>query len=155
VVALALGASQVFAVGRRMEALNAVAAIDHRVVPATDPSALPPLDAALSSVDGGNSSSLEALLPRLRRWGAFVVVGAPKAPLPLIVGWLMGNDITMRGSLWFERIQVAEMLRLASSGQMNLSVFDPDIFELSRITQALAAAHKRPNPLRHVAISCR
>jgi D-arabinose 1-dehydrogenase-like Zn-dependent alcohol dehydrogenase len=97
VVALALGASQVFAVGRRKEALKALAAIDGRVVATTDVAALPPLDAALSSVDGGDSASLEAVLPRLRRHGAFVVVGAPKAPLTLNVGWLMGNDITIRG----------------------------------------------------------
>jgi hypothetical protein len=57
--------------------------------------------------------------------------------------------------LWFERAQVTEMLRLAASGQMDLSVFEPEVFELAEISQALAAAHKRPNPLRHVSIFCK
>jgi len=153
-VALALGASQVFALGRRMEALKAVAEIDRRVVAVTDPASLPPLDVALSSVDGGDASSLEALLPHLRRGGAFVVVGAPKVPMSLNVRALLSNDITFRGSLWFARAQIREILRLTVSGQMNLSVFNPEVFELTRINDALEAAHSRPNPLRHVAISC-
>src|SRR5262249_25201020 len=98
--------------------------------------------------------SLEVLLPRLRRRGAIVVVGAPKTALPLSLGWLIANEITLLGSLWFERGQIAEMLDLAASGQMDLSVFDADVFELSRITEALRSAGIRPNPLRHVAISC-
>jgi NADPH:quinone reductase-like Zn-dependent oxidoreductase len=154
VVALALGASQVFALGRRAAALHAVAAIDPRVVPSTDASTIPPVDVALTSVDGTDSASLEALLPRVRRRGAFVVVGAPKAPLAVNVGWLLGNDITLRGSLWFERGQVAEMLRLIASGRMALSALEADVFNLSRITEALVAAQDRHNPLRHVAISC-
>jgi D-arabinose 1-dehydrogenase-like Zn-dependent alcohol dehydrogenase len=153
VAALALGASQVFALGRRAAALDAVAAIDPRVVPSTDASKIPSVDVALTSVDGSDCISLEVLLPRVRRRGTIVAVGAPKTPLPLNVRWLMANDITFRGSLWFERGHVTEILRLGASG-MDLSVFDADVFELSRITEALNAAQTRPNPLQHVAISC-
>jgi D-arabinose 1-dehydrogenase-like Zn-dependent alcohol dehydrogenase len=153
-VALALGASQVVALGRRAAALDAVAAIDPRIVASTDASTIPPVDVALTSVDGADAASLEVLMPRVRRRGTFVVVGAPKVPLALNVRWLMANEITLRGSLWFERGQVAEMLRLAASGRMALSAFEADVFELSRITEALAAAQERNNPLRHVAISC-
>jgi D-arabinose 1-dehydrogenase-like Zn-dependent alcohol dehydrogenase len=109
---------------------------------------------ALTSVDGTDTASLEALLPRLRRQGALAVVGSPKDPLPLNVRWLMSNDITIRGSLWFEPHHVFEMLRLAASGAMDLSAFRAEVFELGRITEALAAASHRDNPLHHVAISC-
>jgi D-arabinose 1-dehydrogenase-like Zn-dependent alcohol dehydrogenase len=153
VVALALGASQVFALGRRAEALKVVAAVDPRVIALTDAAKLPTIDAALSSVDGGDSASLEAVMQPLRRGGAFVVVGAPDAPLSLDVGWLMSNDITLRGSLWFERTQVTELLRLAASRHLNLAAFEAEEFELSNITEALATAQRRSNPLRHVAIS--
>jgi NADPH:quinone reductase-like Zn-dependent oxidoreductase len=78
VAALALGASQVFALGRRPAALNAVAAIDPRVVPSTDASKIPSVDVALTSVDGSDCISLEVLLPRVRRRGTIVAVGAPK-----------------------------------------------------------------------------
>src|SRR5262249_30299097 len=47
-VALALGARQIFAVGRRAAALDLVAAIDPRVVPATDLSKIPPADVVLT-----------------------------------------------------------------------------------------------------------
>jgi D-arabinose 1-dehydrogenase-like Zn-dependent alcohol dehydrogenase len=154
VVALALGASQVFAIGRRRDALDAVAAIDPRVVAATDAASIPPVDVALTSIDGADSSSLEALLPRIRRRGGFVVVGAPKPPMAVNVPLLMRNEITLRGSFWFERDQVGEILRLATSRQMALSAFDAEVFDLSRINEAMAAAKVRANPLRHVAISC-
>ena len=83
-----------------------------------------------------------------------VVVGAPKSPLPINVRWMMSNDITFRGSLWFERWQVGEMLRLAASGAMPMQVFDPQIFALSEIDEALAAADALSNPMRHVTIDC-
>jgi len=154
VTALGLGASRVFALGRRQEALDAMASVDSRVVPTRDAAAIPSVDVALSSVDGTDNSSLEALLPRVRRRGAFVAVGAPKAPLPIPVGWLIGNEITVHGSLWFERGDVSEMLNLVASGRMVLSAFEADVFKLSRISEALEAAKVRPNPLRHVAIAC-
>jgi D-arabinose 1-dehydrogenase-like Zn-dependent alcohol dehydrogenase len=152
VAALALGASRVFALGRRAAALEALASLDERVVASTDAAALPPLDIALTSVDGEDSASLEALLPRLRRHGTFVVVGAPKAPLSLNVRWLMVNEITLRGSFWFDHAQANEMLRLTVAGQLDWSVFAADLFPLSRVSDALAAAVNRANPLRHVAI---
>lgn len=112
------------------------------------------MDAVLTSVDGGGASTLEAILPRISRRGALVAVGAPNSPLPVNIRWLMANDITLRGSLWFERRQIEEMLRLAISGHLKLPAFEAEVYELSRIDQAMSAARMRSNPLRHVAISC-
>ena len=114
--ALGLGAGKVYAIGRRHDSLAWVAAVDARVEVVTDPSTLPPVDIVLSSVDGEDCSSLEALLPRVTRYGAVVVVGAPKAPLHVQPGWLMRGDITLRGSLWFEPRDVQAMLRLIATG---------------------------------------
>jgi D-arabinose 1-dehydrogenase-like Zn-dependent alcohol dehydrogenase len=152
VAALALGASWVIAIGRRKEALNAVAALDGRVIAATDAASVPPVDVALTSVDGDDSASLAALLPHVRRHGTFVVVGAPHAPLSLNVRWLMANDITLRGSIWFGRSHIDEIMRLTACGQLKWSGFDAELFPLSRISEALASSKSRSNPLRHVAI---
>ena len=50
VVALALGASRVFAIGRRKRAVEAVAAIDHRVEVVTDISSLPQIDVSAADM---------------------------------------------------------------------------------------------------------
>jgi D-arabinose 1-dehydrogenase-like Zn-dependent alcohol dehydrogenase len=153
--ALALGASRVFALGRRKDAVERVAALDARVEAGTDPSTAEPVDTVLSSVDGEDAASLEALLPKVRRHGRVVTVGAPKAPLKVPMRWLMANEITLRGSLWFERGDVEAMLRLIASGAMDLSMVEAEEYELDRLPDALDAAHRRDDPLDHVAILCR
>ena len=153
VAALALGASRVLAIGRREGALKLVAAVDDRVVPTTDAASVPLIDVALSSVDGADSASLDALLPRLRRGGTFVAVGAPRTPLPLNIRWLMGNDITVRGSLWFDQSHIRELMRLTASGRVLWSSFLAETYPLARLCDALKAAKSRPNPLRHVSVS--
>ncbi len=153
-VALALGASQIFALGRRKNALDAVAAIDSRIVAVTSVDDIAPVDVVLSSVDGPDSSSLETLLPRLKRSGSLVIVGAPKSPFSVSAGWLMAYDITIRGSLWFERNHILELMRLARAGLLPLSAFTAQTFPLSNIADALEASKHRPNPLQHVAILC-
>lgn len=153
ITALALGASKVYAIGRREEPLRAIASVDNRVEAVTDASSLPPIDIALSSVDGDAIASVEAVLAKVKRRGGLVIVGAPDAPLSVPVRWLMANEIAIRGSYWFDHPHVIEMLRLAASGQMDLSCFDAQVFPLDRVNEALQAAHHRDNPLRHVAVS--
>ena len=136
-------------------ALEAVAAIDPRVEPRDGLAAASPMvDVALSSVDGADSASLEALLPRVRRKGAFVLVGAPATPLAINAAWLMRNDVTIRGSLWFDKAHAAEMFALIAAGAMDLTHVHAEIYPLSEVNEAIAAAHHRPNPLHHVAVSC-
>lgn len=154
VLALALRAARVFAVGRRREALDAVAAIDRRITPATDIAALPALDVVVSSVDGADSTSLDALLLKMGRNGSFVLIGAPKTPMSVPAALLMRSEIVLRGSYWFRRSQIAELLRLAAAGVLDLSVFTPETFPLAAIDRALAAASHRTNPLSHVAVTC-
>jgi alcohol dehydrogenase len=155
IAALGLGAGKVYAVGRRKTALDQVAAIDSRVEAAIDPESLPPLDLVLSSIDGDDCTMIEAILPRVKRRGGAVFIGAPKSPLHVPPAWLMRGDITLRGSLWFEPVDVEAMLRLIAAGMMNLSVLKAEEYQLANINDALGAAHGRENPLHHVAVLCR
>jgi len=155
IAALALGASRVFAIGRREEALKAVAAVDDRVIASIDADAIPPVDLAITTVDGNDSASLAALLPRLRRKGIFVAVGAPHAPLALNVRWLMANEVTLRGSLWFDQGHIREIMQLTVSRQLSWSSFAAELYPLSRISDALEKGKSRANPLRHVAVDLR
>jgi D-arabinose 1-dehydrogenase-like Zn-dependent alcohol dehydrogenase len=142
-------------VGRRQAALDKVAALDDRVQAATDPASLPPLDMVLTSIDGEDASMIDAVLPRVKRRGAVVLIGAPKAPLHVPPSWLMRDEIIVRGSLWFEPHDMAAMLQLIASGVMDLSALHAEEYPLADVNEALHAAHARENPLRHVAVLCR
>lgn len=155
IAALGLGAGKVYAVGRRKPVLDKVAAIDRRVEAATDPESLPMLDLVLTSVDGPDCSIIEAVLPRVKRRGSVVFVGAPKAPLHITPAWLMRTEVALRGSLWFEPGDVDAMLRLIAAGTMDLSAITAEEYPLARIDAALDATHHRDSPLNHVALMCR
>jgi D-arabinose 1-dehydrogenase-like Zn-dependent alcohol dehydrogenase len=153
-VALALGASRVFAVGHREESLQALAATDPRITPVTTLDSVEMLDAALSSVDGADNEAILGLLAKLRRGGSMVFVGATKSPLPVPLRLMVGNDITLRGSLWFERDQVGELLRLGEAGLLNLRALATDDFPLAKVNEALVRSKELANPLRHVSVTC-
>jgi D-arabinose 1-dehydrogenase-like Zn-dependent alcohol dehydrogenase len=129
--------------------------VDDRVIASIDADAIPPVDLAITTVDGNDSASLAALLPRLRRKGIFVAVGAPHAPLALNVRWLMANEVTLRGSLWFDQGHIREIMQLTVSRQLSWSSFAAELYPLSRISDALENGKLRTNPLRHVAVDLR
>ena len=103
--------------------------------------------------DGGDGASLVALLTHLRRSGACIVIGAPKNAVPVSAGWLLGNDITLRGSLWHEQQDLSDLFNLGASSRLDLSVFPAETYPIEAIGAALRAARRRPNPLVHVALA--
>jgi alcohol dehydrogenase len=155
-LALALGAHRVFALGRSPTGLAAVAALDSaRVVPTKAPDRIDAADVLISCVDGGDASLLARLLACMRVGGHCVVIGATSEPLPVSLGWLLANDITLRGSLWFERQDADRVLELAVSRDFDFSIFAAETFALAQVEEALAAACRRASPLTHVALDCR
>ena len=144
VSALALGASQVFAVGRRKEALEPLAALERRVTPIVNPVDVPLVDVVLSCVDGDSAGSVEALLPKVRRHGAVVLVAAPASAIAVPPGLVMRGELTLKGSYWFPHLD--ELLALARANPTLLGAFDADTYALQQINLALAAANQRTTP---------
>jgi alcohol dehydrogenase len=153
-VALAMGAGRVYALGRRQEILDRLAAADGRVVAG---GALPKdarVDVVFSSVNAEDTSSIENLLPHVRRFGHVVITGATGTPLPVRLGWLLLNDIGIHGSLWFPRWAGPRLVDMIASGQLDLSQVTATTYPLDEIGRAIAEARQHYGGLNHVAITC-
>ena len=52
-------------------------------------------------------------------------------------------DLTIRGSLWFERRQVTKLLNMIAAGTLDLSSFEVDEYPLAEVGEALDATRRR------------
>lgn len=152
-IALAMGAAKVHAVGRRASALAPLARLDPRIVVGQDPGAEKGSDVLFSSIEAPDASFIESGLPSLRRHGRAVVVGAPGKPLSLDLAWLHYNDITLRGSLWFPRAAVPEMLAMIAGGTLDLSCVETRPFDLDQVNGALAATRLVASGLEQIVVT--
>jgi D-arabinose 1-dehydrogenase-like Zn-dependent alcohol dehydrogenase len=151
--ALALGASKVFAIGRRAKALEPLANLDARVEIILDPADIPEVHVALVAASGDHNAVLETLLQKVQRRGSIVAISFADEPLRVSVMHLVISDITLRGSIWFDQGHLNEILALIASGVLRLNACSADTFGLDDISQAIdAAKDPRTNPLRHVAL---
>lgn len=136
-VALAMGAERVVAVGRSAERLAAFDDLDPRIETASaPPGADDRVDLAVSTLEGDASQLLEESLRGLKRYGALVVLGTTETP-PRISG-LVTRDLSVRGSLWFARATPARLVRLIASGALPLERIRSHAYPLDEVAAALA-----------------
>jgi alcohol dehydrogenase len=150
-VALALGASRVVAVGRKKAALDALATLDSRVVPVQ---VQDEKDAGERVRNAGAGSDLVvdaigavftpettmACISALRPGGTTVCIGGS---IGLPYYQILGMDLTIRGSFMYPRSAPAELVPLIRSGQLRLNQVRPKRFTLEQISEALIAAETR------------
>ena len=153
-VALAMGARSVVALGRRRDVLDELAALDPRVTAVTSMPDGRVVDVLLTSIDGAEAAPVAAAMAHLRRGGTMVAVARTDEPLPVPLGWLLSNDITLRGSLWFERADIAGLVAMIGSDVLDLSPVRQKVFPLDRVGDALGAAAARPGGLEQVVLAC-
>ncbi len=63
-------------------------------------------------------------------------------------------DLTIRGSLWFERRQVTKLLNMIAAGTLDLSSFEVDEYPLAEVGEALDATRRRRGALQQVVVRC-
>ena len=153
VVALAMGAARVVAVGRDTDTLATLERLDPKRVVTVTATGDREQDAnALREAAGGADVFLDALgtaqtpdltlaaILSLRPAGHAVFMGgvATDIPIPysrmLLMGW------TLRGSFMYPRSAPAELLRMIAAGTLDLSAFTPHEYPLDRINDAVADA---------------
>ena len=138
-LALALGASRVVAIGRSMEKLERFRGLDPRLEIATAPPvASSPVDLIISTMAAGDPSIIEAALAGLSRYGSLVILASLSSP-PRISGMVF-RDLTVRGSLWFPRKTPSRLVALIASGALKLDQITSKVFPLTQIEQALASS---------------
>ena len=150
-VALALGADRVVAVGRSEERLAAFEGLDPRIETASAPPGRDErVDLAVSAMTGDDPGPLEGALRGLKRYGSLVVLGTTNTP-PRIAG-LVSSDLTVRGSLWFSRATPARLVRLIASGALALDRIRSHAYPLDEVDAALAHSAKGTPPFEQVVV---
>ena len=148
-LALALGASRVLAIGRSAERLRTVA-VDPRVEPTVEPpGADAPVDLVINALHDDGHRLIERSLKGIARNGSLVMLASPATP-PTVSG-LVTKDITVRGSLWFDRDVPARLVTLISAGTLDLSPTTSVAFPLDRLGEAMA--HRPVTPFQQVVIN--
>lgn len=153
-VALAMGAARVVAVGRNATALTALrAAFGERVVPAvvtgdaaTDPGLIRAAaggtaDVALDLL--GNAKSTATTLSSLRalkRGGRLVIMGSADVPLEISFREMLANDWEVVGQFMYDRTAPADLATLAAAGLLDLSKIRVKRFPLAQLREAIDAA---------------
>lgn len=150
-VALAMGADRVVAIGRSAERLAAFEGLDARIEIATaPPGADEPVDLVINAMDGGDPHLLEDSLLGLKRYGSLVVPATTEKP-PRIAG-LVTRDLTVRGSLWFPRATPARLVRLIASGALSLDRIRSHNYPLDEVGAAIEHCAKALPPFEQVVV---
>lgn len=150
-VALAMGADRVVAVGRSRERLAAFEGLDPRIVTAlAPPGPEAPVDLAVFAGSDG-ADVIERSLPGLKRYGSLVLLATPSTP-PRYTGLLL-RDITIRNSLWFPRRTPARLVAMIASGTLALDRITSQAFPLDRVNDAVAACASAVPPFSQVVVN--
>jgi D-arabinose 1-dehydrogenase-like Zn-dependent alcohol dehydrogenase len=163
--ALAFGATQILGTGRDRALLERVAKLDRRIgIHALDEKQ-PVADwvrgrtrgeGAHVVIDalgpGAPHDTMLAALAALRRGGTHVNIGAVAGNVPVHLHELMDNNKTHIGSAWFTPADGQEMADMAETGQVDLSVFEHEVFKLSDVNTALAVLKNRNGGLSNYVI---
>jgi alcohol dehydrogenase len=154
-LALAMGAGRVVAVGRKREALEQLAGtLGSRVIPAVVSGDDPSKDlaiirhAAAGAADGaldllGRASSTSTTLSSLRalrRGGRLVLMGSATAPLELAFGEMLANDWEVVGQFMYERTAQGQLAALARERLLDLGKINVTAFPLTDFPRAVGAA---------------
>ena len=155
-LALAMGASKVWATGRNKSLLEKLRNIDpDRVVPITL-GERPTAEIIMEATEGfGVDALIETLGPNapvstvldsfnaLKRGGRAINIGGVADPIPLEPFPLMALQKSYIGSCWFTTAEGQDMAAMAGSGVLNLDVFEHERFSLDQVNEALDAIDKR------------
>jgi len=155
-VALAMGAGQVIALGRNEKTLAKVAeAGGKRVVPlvvtgdaAKDAEAIRNLSnggahMAFDMVGGAKDPNMTlAALRSLIHGGRLVLMGSMAVPLPIPYTEVMLNGWEILGNFMYTRDAFRRVLDFMRSGQLNTMAIKPIVFPLSALHDAMPAAGK-------------
>jgi len=160
-LALAMGAGQVVAAGRRADVLSRLHSLSPRRVRAVTVGDPKKLTQEAKGADllvecmgrTPDASVLSAGIAALRPGGSAVLVGGGGA-LPLNYGDLLMRDLVVRGSLWFPRRAIADILALIGTGALDLTTIKARRFTLDQANDAIAAAasSERAGGFEHCAV---
>jgi alcohol dehydrogenase len=139
-VAIAMGASSVFAVGRNKSVLDElVKKFGARVKPVvvtgteSDKEVYASLEVDMSLnlyPPGSRTDAIVHGLSALKSGGTLVLMGGVLEPIPIPYMEVMLKSITIKGQFMYPRSAVAKMIGLVEAGLLDLNAFDEKMFKL-------------------------
>ena len=165
-IALAMGAARIVALGRNRERLDAVARLNPRIVPVA-PAGTGFDSAAIRAATGGQGADVMldavgtgaapdatiAAIGALAFGGRAVLVGVGlSGALALDYTHIMYNEIAVQGSLWFPRRAAGEMIAMIAAGTLDLSSIQPETVDLDHVNDGVRAAARGSMGLHHWAV---
>ena len=166
VLALAMNARRVVAVGHNKAVLQALKEIDkdrvaivcldsfsdedteQAIIHATDGGANIVLDAAANT---SSPVSTMAALASLQRGGTMVLVSESGLTLPIPSSMLVIKEISIMGSIWFSQSEAEKLIALIDTGALDINLFQATTYPLEEINQAIKAAANGRRGLHHTA----
>jgi alcohol dehydrogenase len=153
-LAVAMGAAHVVAVGRKQAALEALReTCGPRVIPAVvSGDAARDLPIIRHAAGGGADVALDLLgaakststtlssLRALKRGGRLVLMGSAEAPLELSFREMLANDWEVVGQFMYDRTAPGQLARLAAGGLLDLKKIAVTTFALADFKRAVEAA---------------
>jgi alcohol dehydrogenase len=153
-LAVAMGAARVVAVGRKQAALEALRdAFGPRVIPAVvSGDAARDLAIIRHAAGGGADVGLDLLgnakststtlssLRSLKRGGRLVLMGSAEVPLELSFREMLANDWEVVGQFMYDRTAPGQLAALAADGLLDLRKIIVTSFKLADFKQAVEAA---------------
>jgi alcohol dehydrogenase len=153
-LAVAMGAARVVAVGRKQAALELLReAFGPRVIPAiVSGDAAKDLAIIRHAAGGGADVALDLLgaakststtlssLRALKRGGRLVLMGSAEVPLELSFREMLANDWEVVGQFMYDRTAPAQLAALAADGLLDLRKIVVTTFKLADFRQAVEAA---------------
>jgi len=155
----AMAAARIVAAGRNQAALDAIVkAGGSRVVPVVLTGDFEADVAALRNASGGGAhmafdmvgnaadpNATLAALHSLKRGGRLVLMGSMTTPLPVPYTMMMLNSWEILGQFMYPASAYRRLLELVRSGLLNLSPFQPQLYPLADLPQAMEAAANSGN----------
>jgi len=148
-VALAMGAGRVVAVGRSHERLKVFEALDPRVTVSTAP---PGPDDPVNLVIGAMSdkSMFECALAGVSRFGSAVILASLDGPIS--AAGFVTRDVKLVGSLWFPREATGLLVDMISAGTLPVDRIVSHAYPLERIGEALTHIERGVAPFEQVVL---
>ncbi|MGA5585473.1 Alcohol dehydrogenase [Pseudomonas sp. E141] len=165
-LALAMGATKIFAMARNRQLLERVRALapDRIFTISVGDEPLGDwvhkhtdelgVDVFIDAVGPGAPHELTVeAIGALRRGGRMVDIGGMSEDLPVPMFKLMCFQISVIGSLWFTVAEGQDMAEMAAAGTLDLSVFDQEVFAIEQVNEAMDAIADRKGGFTNVVIN--
>lgn len=165
ILALAMGATKVFATGRNEELLRKLRSIDPKRIQTIALGSQKTQEVVMDVTDGygvdvvietlgpnADVQNVVASLEALRRGGKAVNVSGVSATIPVDPFPLMCLQKSLIGSNWFTPAEGEDMALMAEAGTLNLGVLEHERFSLDQVNEAITAVEQRGGGFKNVLV---